>query len=197
MKIAADTNQFNGIHLKNHVLKHAQIEELGGSVHKLPLPFGDYCLITRQMEETIIRRGSKLKKADLIADIKCSIDTKKDIQEVCGNLCGKAHARFRDEAILAQKMGAKFIVLIEDGAFKSIDDVEKWQNPRAQWYYMQKARQAKGFKAKLPKAPPTSGKTLAKAMRSMSEKYNIEWQFCNAQDTGARIIDILAGVNDE
>ena len=45
-----------------------------------------------------------------------------------------------------------------------------------------------GFKVS---APPTPGPTLAKQMRTLSERYGVRWEFCSKQQTGKRIIEIL------
>ena len=43
-----------------------------------------------------------------------SVDTKKDIVEVAGNICGKQHERFRAECELARKCNIRLVVLIEE-----------------------------------------------------------------------------------
>ena len=42
---------------------------------------------------------------DFLGSYDMAVDTKKDMQEIVGNICGVQHARFRDECILAQKNG--------------------------------------------------------------------------------------------
>lgn len=195
MIIAADKNQFSGTHGRSNSFKHKQIEGIGHTLMPCPLPFGDYCLVTEQMQETIDRRGENLKKQDLVADIKLSIDTKKDLLEVCGNICSGSHNRFRDEVIMAQKMGARLIVLVEEAGIKDIKDVFHWINPRLRRYNQIKYMHGQGRwqTTALPKRPPTDGKTLAKAMITMQEKYGVEWLFCRPQDAGEVIIEILEG----
>ena len=193
MKIAGDKNQFVGSHGKSNKKKHDQLTGLGNELFEIPLPFGDYCRITDQMQETIDRRGSKLKKQDLVGDVKLAIDTKKDLLEVCGNICSKAHSRFRDEIILAQKVGAKMIVLVEEPKIRDIGDVFSWQNPRMHRYnkikYMHNL--GKWMNIPEPKSPPTSGQTLAKAMITCHEKYGCIWMFCRPDETGKRISQLL------
>lgn len=193
-KIAADKNQFAGCHGKSNAIKHASLKALGAEVIPTPLPFGDYCLITDEMQETITRRGTKLKKQDLVGDIELSIDSKKDLLEVAGNICSGAHGRFRDEIILAQKVGAKMIILVEEPGIKCVEDVFKWQNPRTHRYntikYMHKL--GKWQDVPEPKAPPTPGPVLAKAMLTCSLKYGCEWRFCSKENAGREILKILA-----
>lgn len=199
MKIAADKNQFAGSHGISNAKKHIQIErDLGHELIGIPLPFGDYCLITDEMKETISRRGAKLKKQDLVGDIKVSVDSKKDLLEVCGNICSGSHGRFRDEVILAQKCGCKLYILVEEPKIKSIDDVFRWQNPRAHRYNKIKYMQGIGKweEVKLPKKPPTSGETLAKSMITMQLKYGVEFLFTSPQEAGKKIIELLGANGD-
>jgi len=57
---------------------------------------------------------------------------------------------------------------------------------------------AKGYKLKYPiaKQPPASGKTLAKALRTMETKYGVTFLFCKPKDAAARIVEILKGGNE-
>ena len=201
MKIAVDRNQVQaGSHYKSNFRNHRALAKMGHELVILPLPYGDYARHTEAVHDTVVRRGSKLKKADLVGDIKVAVDRKNSIDEICGNVCSttKAHERFRDECILAQKCGCRFIVLVEDDTVTSLDELEKWENPRAKKYFVQKARQAKGYKLKYPlaKQPPASGKTLAKALRTMTEKYGVEFVFCKPEDAAQRIVEILKGGNE-
>ena len=196
MKIAVDKNQLQkGSHAQSNAYNHRMMERAGHELIALPLQFGDYCEVTDEMQETIDRRGDKLKKADLVGDIKIAVDRKNSIDEICGNVCSttKAHERFRDEVILAQKHGCKFYVLIEDDKVTSLDDLEHWENPREKKYFIMKARKDKGYKLKypLPKQPPASGKKLAKALRTMEEKYGVTFLFCKPKDAAARIVELL------
>lgn len=187
MKIAIDRNQVIGSHGASNEKKHRQMQSMGAELKVVPLPVGDYCRIDDRLQSIIDRRGSKLKKIDLIGAMSMSIDTKKDLSEVCSNICSSAHSRFRDELILAQENNIKLIVLVEEKGINSVRDVFSWQNPRMFWY---RAQQRKG---RAPKSPPTSGQTLAKAMITCSNKYGVEWTFCDREHTGEKIIELLKG----
>lgn len=196
MKIAVDKNQLQkGSHAQSNAYNHRMMERAGHELIALPLPYADYCEVTEEMQETICRRGDKLKKADLVGDIKIAVDRKNSIDEICGNVCSttSAHERFRDEVILAKKCGCKFYVLIEDDKVTSLDDLEHWQNPREKKYFYYKALMAQGKKLRmiLPKQPPASGKKLAKALRTMEEKYGVTFLFCKPKDAAARIVELL------
>lgn len=194
MKIAMDKNQTaTASHRKSNNRKHVDLIGMGIELIPVPLPFGDYCMITPTMEETMQRRGKKLKKSDLVGDIKVTIDTKKNLLEVAQNICTSSHNRFRDEVILAQKCGCKMIILVEDADIESVNDVFSWQNPRMERYnkinYMHKI--GKWGDIPTPKKPPVNGKTLAKAMLTMQNKYNIIWQFSDRNKSAQKIVELL------
>lgn len=103
------------------------------------------------------------------------IDRKKDLQEVAGNLC-QQHERFVRELELAKELGYKMIVLVEESTINSLSQVPSWYNWR---------------KKKNPRA--VSGKTLYKIMSTMSEKYDITWEFTTKAKCGERIVELLGG----
>lgn len=101
------------------------------------------------------------------------IDRKKDLQEVAGNVT-KDHARFVRELELAKDLGYRLIVLVEEPNITTLTNVCSWYNFR---------------KRTNPKA--ISGKTLYKIMKTMSDKYGFEWQFCKKADCGKKIVELL------
>lgn len=102
------------------------------------------------------------------------VDRKQNLTEVCGNLC-QQHERFRAELLRAQEAGIRLIIIVEHGhGIRSMEDVERWKNPRARYS---------------PGA--TTGAQLAKIMRTMAERYGIEWRFCDKKETGREIIRAL------
>lgn len=133
------------------------------------------------------------------------IDRKQNLTELCGNCC-QQHKRFKAELVRAQEMGIKLIILCEHGGkIKSLEDVAEWTNPR-QYLWEKEVRK----KWDIPKEcdfekalvelrshgvrlqPPTSGEQLYKMLSTMSEKYGVEFQFCQKSETGKRIIEILS-----
>ena len=102
------------------------------------------------------------------------IDRKKDLQEVAGNVC-QQHDRFIRECELAKELGYRMIVLVEEPNVKELVDVCSWYNWR---------------RKKNPRA--VNGKTLYKIMKTISEKYGIEWQFTTKANCGKRIIELLS-----
>ena len=195
MLIIEDKGQKEGLHiLKNRYFKSHDIEVL-----RAPLPVGDYIIATDKVKDVIHRKSARkmeLKKMDFLGTYDVSVDTKKDMQEIVGNICGKAHPRFRDECILAQNNGIKLYVLVENTCgVKSVQEVFKWQNPRLHRYNRIAFMHSQGswLSMPLPKAKPTSGETLAKAMLTMQLKYGVEFVFCRPEDAGAKVIELLGG----
>lgn len=182
---------------KKHIAKHMYFEQNGIYWERYPLPVGDYILYNDAVADVIARkqkRGIEVKKMDFLGTYNVCVDTKKDMQEIVGNICGQQHARFRDECILAQNNGIKLYVLIENtDRIKCVEDVFHWQNPRMHRYnkikYMHNL--GKWQNIALPKAPPTKGEQLAKAMLSMQLKYGVKFLFCRPDESGKKIVDIF------
>lgn len=109
------------------------------------------------------------------------VDRKQNLAEIAGNLT-QQHERFRSELERAKKAKIRVVVLCEHGGqIRSLEDVAEWKNPR-----LRESPQA------------ITGERMAKVMRTMSERYGVEWQFCDKRQTGRRIIEILKeGVDGE
>lgn len=104
-----------------------------------------------------------------------SVDTKQDVEEIAANIGGKEHARFREECKLAKRLGAVLVILVENrDGFTCVDDVARWVNPNPR-------KTAKSIE----------GVRLAKAMRTMSERYGVRFEFCTPEESGRRVLEIL------
>ena len=79
--ICVDKAQKDG----KHEVKHKDIAKMNNLMF-LPLPYGDYCIATNTIIETIKRRGELLKKIDLVGKIKVSVDTKANMEEIYTNI---------------------------------------------------------------------------------------------------------------
>lgn len=170
MILLEDTRQQD----KKHLAKKAFFEQNGIEIRRTKLYVGDYTLPTNQS---------------------ICVDTKEHILEVCSNICGKEHARFMREVERAEESNIKLYVLVEntDGV-KKLRDLFKWQNPRTHRYnkiaYMHKI--GKWQNIPLPKAPPTKGETLAKALLTIEAKHPcVKFMFCTPEESGQRVIDLL------
>ena len=151
MILIEDTRQVVG----KHKLKNEYFKKMGIEVVRSKLLFGDY----QNPQNPSI-----------------AIDTKKDIQELIGDLT-KDHERFRNELLLSKKCGAKLIILIEDEKVTCINDLYTWYNWRLK---------------KSPKA--TKGSTLAKMLYTIennTEDYNCQFIFTKKSECGAKIFELL------
>lgn len=106
--------------------------------------------------------------------------------------------------------GTKFILLIETGRnINSVDDVENHFVNKRQWLYEQRIRKdwdiprgvdfsqavadLKTQGANIP-IGPMNGERVAKIMRTMTEKYGVEFHFCRKSESGKRILELLGVV---
>lgn len=178
-----------------HEIKHQWFADHNVPWIQLPLPVGDYILKNAAVEDVIQRkekRGVPLKKMDFLGSYKKAVDTKRDLQEIIGNICGAQHDRFRDECILAKNNGIQLYVLVEnEDGIKDTKDLNSWENPRVK---IQKwVTTPSGQRRKVLKYPhATRGDTLAKAMDTMEEKYGVKFLFCHPDEAGERVLSILA-----
>lgn len=197
MIIAVDKAQKEG----KHDIKHQQLIELGHELISLPLPVGDYIVVDDAVREVIKRRGDKLKKMDLLGVTKRSCDTKFGMTEIYGDVIGKQHPRFRDECILAQQNGIDFYVLIESAPeVKCLDDVKRWKNWKQLYAYCRRnhIKTGQGMMERIQEfvehggqKPPVDGEQLYKAMRTLAERYEFHWAFCEPKNAGRAIEYLL------
>jgi ribosome-associated protein len=101
------------------------------------------------------------------------IDTKKDWLELAGNICGKQHERFRNECLRARDAQIRLIILVEEEI-----PIEEWKPPR---------KRNGGL------ISHTSNIVLSKAMKTMTEKYGVEFIHCGKDKTAEIILKILGG----
>lgn len=119
------------------------------------------------------------------------IDRKKDLQELIGNVTSQ-HERFIRELVRAQEKGIKLFILCEHGPdIQSMTDVYFWDNPRLQiteWAVVD------GKPCKVQKYPKaTKGSSLYRSLKTIEEKYDVTFRFCEKRDTGYQIMKILEG----
>lgn len=193
--IIEDSNQKVG----KHDAVNEYFEKNGIEVVRQRLPVGDYVLMTDKAKDVFDRKASRgipVKMMDLLGTYDIAIDEKFSIQELVGDICGKAHERFRDECILAANNGIRLVVLVRNDreivynkngklivndTITDLKDLHKWVNPRL-WIFQ-------SGKQKYPRA--TKGITLEKACYSMEKKYGVKFMFCSSTDAGAKIVKLL------
>ena len=202
MKIYEDIGNKQNLHIiKNNYWKSQGIE-----VQRVPLPVADYILGNEKIEDVIKRkakRGMDLKKMDFLGTYNVAVDTKKDIGELIGNVCGKQHARFRDELILALNNNIQLYILVENrDRIRCIGELFTWHNPQLD--IMKNSEEVIGMTKggfpkyrkvrKYPKA--TTGERLAKALFTMEGKYGCRFLFVSPEESGAKIIELLGVDNN-
>lgn len=103
-----------------------------------------------------------------------SVDTKADMEEIAQNI-GSDHKRFKNECVAARDAGCQLIVLVENtDGITCIEDVREWVNPDLVYR---------------PRA--ITGERLSKAMRTMSERYGVRFEFCHPDEAAEKIIELL------
>lgn len=148
MVIVEDTRQKAG----KHDLKHDYFDDHDVKLIRCKLPFGDYAPAPQ-----------------------ISIDTKENMEEIAGNICGPEHKRFITECKAAQAAGCQLIILVENtNNITDLSEVHRWQNPRSVY-----------------SAKCVQGPQLQKAMQTISERYGTKFMFCRPEESGERITEIL------
>lgn len=118
------------------------------------------------------------------------IDRKKDLQELCGNVC-QQHDRFKAELVRAVQNGIKIVILCEHGEdIKSIEDVYFWKNPRKH-KVIYKTVDGKRIKTVVSEKA-VDGSQLYKSLCTIRDRYNVDFVFCAKEETGKRIVEILS-----
>ena len=148
MVIIEDTRQQAG----KHDIKHEWFGTNGVELVRSKLPFGDYALVPS-----------------------IAVDTKKDMDEIAANICGKEHTRFINECKAAKAAGCSLVILVENEVgISDMSQVHIWINPRS--VYSMKCVQ---------------GARLQKAMETISERYGVKFLFCKPEESAQKILEIL------
>lgn len=123
------------------------------------------------------------------------IDRKKDLQEICGNVSSKQHERFKAELLRAKEQGIKLVILCEHGAdIKSLEDVYFWSNPRK---HQIRWKTVNGKRVKdVISSKAVDGNQLYKSLCTIRDRYSVDFIFCQKEETGRKIIEILGGAHD-
>ena len=153
--ILTDTRQQK----ENHIIKEFDKQ---GILHiRTGLPSADYMAVRYDNEQ------------GFYLDYSVLIDTKKNLEELCGNLCHNTeHKRILREIELGKKLGAKeFIFLISDNKIKFTEDIINWTSSHTK----------------------VKGSTLLKIMKTMKERYGVRFVICEKKKTGEMIIKLLNG----
>ena len=164
MIVQQDTRQKK----KHHVLKEQWFEKHGIKVVNSKCIVGDYIIP---------------------ADGSVSVDTKKDISELYSDLV-QQHSRFKAECELAQELGIKLYILVENtDNVTCVEDITKWKNPQ---YLVWLKKQRQGIKCR----QPVSNVQLKKMMWTMSKRYDVTFLFCRPLESAEKILRLLLKVED-
>ena len=133
--------------------------------------------ILRHFDSSGIKHfSSKLPVGDyMILDRpRLAVDRKQSLSELCQNVC-QDHKRFTAELKRANEYGIHLVILCEHGGkIRKLEDVINWENPR------------------LKESPMAmSGERLYKVLSTMAKTYKVDFIFCNKNETGKYITDIL------
>lgn len=114
----------------------------------------------------------------MTVDGRVSVDTKQSLNELWSNLT-KDHARFKREMLKAREAGCVLVILVENiYKITNYDDLKKWNE--AEWQ-----RRIRHGKQRL------HGSTIVKMCQTMSERYDVYFEFCSPAHTGERIHQML------
>lgn len=131
--------------------------------------------------QNIMYVSSKLYVGDYMSfdNPKVIVDRKQNLLEVASNLI-QQHDRFISEIKRANSVGIKLIFLVEHGSgIKCLEDVRSWKNPR-----LKDSKFA------------VSGERLYKMISVLCAYHKVDFVFCNKNETGKKIIEILENKNE-
>ena len=134
-----------------HQQKHIGFEDLGVDLLRCKLPFGDYALPPS-----------------------VSVDTKENLEEIAGNLCGskKERDRFIRECKAAAAAGCQLVIMVEtehDGSLLDLGGI------------------------RLGNGMTVTGMQLHRAMTAVAGRYGVRFVLVRPEDAAKEIVRILEG----
>ena len=147
MLIIEDTRQKDG----KHQQKHIGFDDLGVGLLRCKLPFGDYALPPA-----------------------VSVDTKENLEEIAGNLCGsmKERNRFIRECKAAAAAGCQLVIMVETTHEGSLLDLGG---------------------IRLGNGMTVTGLQLHRAMTAVAGRYGVRFVLVRPEDAAREIVKILQG----
>jgi hypothetical protein len=146
---------------EKHILKEFDNQ---GILHiRTNLPSADYMVLRYNLQK------------GMYLDYSILIDSKKDLLEICSNLCKSSeHERLIREIELAKSLGCKkFVFLVGEKNIKSVEDIKNWSD----------------------KHTKVKGETLLKIMSTFSKHHDCNFIFVSKEKMGKKIIELLGGKN--
>lgn len=144
-----------------HGEKHDWWQGNGFATVRCKLPFGDYALMYQ-----------------------VCVDTKRDIYELAMDI-DQEHERFRREMQAARDAGCQLVVLVEntDGV-QCLRDLPSWNE--SERHFAMRRKQSRNSNAR-----KITGLRLAKACRTMEQRYGVRFEFCHPGHAAERVVEIL------
>lgn len=159
VSIIEDTRQQSGKHNR----KHEEFGRMGITLVRSKLPWGDYAAVPH-----------------------VSVDTKKDLYELAGNVT-QQHDRFRAECEEAAAHGCKLVILVENNhGIRSLQDLACWREPDTH-LQMRIRKSHNRYSRRI------EGERIAKACATMECRYGVRFEFCAPSESAGRIVEILEG----
>ena len=145
--VIEDSRQKEG----KHQQKHIGFDKLGVDLLRCKLPFGDYALPPS-----------------------VSVDTKENLEEIAGNLCGsrKERDRFIRECKAAAAAGCQLVIMVEtdhDGSLLDLGDI------------------------RIGNGMTVTGLQLHRAMTAVAGRYGVRFVLVRPEDAAKEIMRILEG----
>lgn len=120
------------------------------------------------------------------------VDRKQNLIELCSNV-GQDHDRFRRELVRAVENEIELIILVEHGkGIRKLEDVIWWDNPRST-----KRKRGSDGKWRDVETKAMPGEVLYKILCTLQRKYGCRFLFCEKEETGKKIIELLGGGADD
>ncbi len=181
------------------------IQELIGDIQVKTIPLKEIIPAVHEIYEKYNLSGFEEEKmVRLIFDSDVGRYPEMEILNACNenSFCDEAEKEFQKLYVKrrgsfhrglkrAENGNVKLYILVEnkDGV-NSISDLEKWRNPRIE---MQKwITTPSGAKRKVLKFPNAmSGKKLARACKTMEERYGVTFLFTTPEKSGPKILELL------
>ena len=119
------------------------------------------------------------------------VERKKDLNELCGNVC-QQHEKFKRELLRAIESNIKIVILCEHGnGITCLEDVYFWENPRKHKVVWKTVNGRKVKTVLSEKA--VDGIQLYRSLSTIHDRYNVDFVFCEKENTGREIVRILSG----
>ena len=181
------------------------IQELIGDIQVKTMPLKEIVPAVHEIYEKYNLSGLEEEKmVHLIFDSDVGRNAEREILVACNKNCFCDEAEKAFQKLYVKRRGffhrglkraengnVRLYVLVENNdGVGTITDLERWDNPRLK---MQKwVTTPSGKKRKILKYPSAMpGETLAKACRTMEERYGVTFLFTTPEESGPKILELL------